>query len=223
MARDADAWLASIQKVSMSSDKIIAAVMAGAASALIQSPTQLVEVNQSNHGSSMIATARKVIAQNGVLGLYRGYSMGATREGIFCSSYIAINPSIKKWMKEKRPELSDGAATVVASVASGSLGAALSHPADTLKTRLQAGALPLRAGEAAEATRIRGPWQALQDLRLKGNLWSQCYAGFSPRLFRLVCCTYIYSTLTDACEAFCRSNAGLTLRGQLQLSVEPLS
>ena len=48
----------------------------------------------------MIATARKVIAQNGVLGLYRGYSMGATREGIFCSSYIAINPSIKKWMKE---------------------------------------------------------------------------------------------------------------------------
>ncbi|CAE7733680.1 unnamed protein product, partial [Symbiodinium pilosum] len=61
-------------------DKIIASVMAGAASALIQSPTQLVEVNQSNHGSSMLATARKVVAQNGLLGLYRGYSMGATRE-----------------------------------------------------------------------------------------------------------------------------------------------
>jgi len=203
-------------------DKILAAVMAGAASALIQSPTQLIEVNQSNHGSSMFATARKVISQNGILGLYRGYSMGATREGIFCSSYIAINPSIKTWLLQKRPELSDGAATVFSSVFSGSLGAALSHPADTLKTRLQAGALPVRPGEPAEATRIRGPWHALQDLRQKGSLWSQCYAGFSPRLFRLVCCTYIYSTLTDVCESLCRSNDGLSLRGQLQLSLETL-
>ncbi|CAE7241507.1 Slc25a21 [Symbiodinium necroappetens] len=124
--------------------------MAGAASALIQSPTQLIEVNQSNHGSSMFATARKVISQNGTLGLWRGYSMGATREGIFCSSYIAINPSVKTWLLEKRPELSEGAATALASVFSGSLGAALSHPADTLKTRLQAGALPVRPGEPAE-------------------------------------------------------------------------
>jgi len=202
---------------------MIASVLAGAASALIQSPTQLVEVNQSNHGSSMLATARRVIAQNGLLGLWRGYSMGATREGIFCSSYIAVNPTTKKWLLAKRPELSDGTATVIASVISGSLGAALSHPADTLKTRLQAGALPLRPGEPAEATRVRGPWHALQDIRRSGDLMKKCYAGFSPRLFRLICCTYLYSTLTDACESLCRSNEGMALRGRMQLSVEPLT
>lgn len=219
------AWRGSESQV-RDTDKILASVMAGVASALVQSPTQLVEVNQSNHGSSMFATARKIVSQNGILGLWRGYSMGATREGIFCSSYIAINPLIKTWLLQKRPELSDGAATALASVFSGSLGAALSHPADTLKTRLQGGALPVRPGEPAEATWIRGPWDALQDLRRKGSLGSQCYAGLSPRLFRLVCCTYIYSTLTDACESLFRSTEGLTLRGlrgQLQLSLETLS
>ena len=32
---------------------------------------------------------RKVVAQNGLLGLYRGYSMGATREGGDASEIVA--------------------------------------------------------------------------------------------------------------------------------------
>lgn len=40
-------------------EKLLAAVLAGAASALVQCPCQLVEVNQSNHGSSMLKTARR--------------------------------------------------------------------------------------------------------------------------------------------------------------------
>ncbi|CAJ1433698.1 unnamed protein product, partial [Effrenium voratum] len=181
-------------------DKILAAVTAGAASALVQCPCQLVEVNQSNHGSSMLSTARRVVSMHGILGLYRGYTMGATREGIFCSSYMAINPMTKRWLQKNHPELSDTAATLCSSAVSGTLGAAMSHPADTLKTRLQAGALPLRPGEAPEASHIRGPIAALKDLQQRGHLLQKCYAGFSPRLFRLICCTYIYSTMTERLE-----------------------
>ncbi|CAK9033030.1 unnamed protein product [Durusdinium trenchii] len=187
------------------SERLGVAVVAGAASALVQCPCQLVEVNQSNHGSSMFSTARRVVSEYGFLGLYRGYSMGATREGIFCSSYMAVNPMVKSWVQEQRLELSDAAATLAASAVSGTLGAALSHPADTLKTRLQAGALPLRPGEPAEALRIHGPIDALKDMREKGDLFKKCFAGFSPRLFRLICCTYIYSISTEFLESLYRS------------------
>lgn len=186
-------------------EQLLSAVLAGAASALVQSPCQLVEVNQSNHGSSMLATARRVVSQYGLLGLYRGYTMGATREGIFCSSYMAINPMVKGWIQARELELSDNSTTLLSSVVSGTLGAALSHPADTLKTRLQAGALPLRPGEAAEASRISGPIAALKDISEKGDLLKKCFAGFSPRLFRLICCTYIYSTCTESLEALWHS------------------
>ncbi|CAK9066397.1 Hypothetical protein SCF082_LOCUS33806 [Durusdinium trenchii] len=97
------------------SERLGVAVVAGAASALVQCPCQLVEVNQSNHGSSMFSTARRVVSEYGFLGLYRGYSMGATREGIFCSSYMAVNPMVKSWVQEQRLELSDAAATLAAS------------------------------------------------------------------------------------------------------------
>jgi len=186
-------------------ERLLSAVMAGAASALVQCPSQLVEVNQSNHGSSMLATARRVVSQNGLLGLYRGYTMGATREGIFCSSYMAINPMVKSELQKQDLEISDNTATLISSVFSGTLGAALSHPADTLKTRLQAGALPLHPGEPAEASRISGPIAALRDISEKGDLLKKCFAGFSPRLFRLICCTYIYSTLTESMEALWHS------------------
>ena len=62
--------------------------------------------------------------------------MTATREGIFCCSYISTAPLLAQQVKA-RTDLGDSSATVAGAVMAGSLAALLTHPADTFKTRLQ--------------------------------------------------------------------------------------
>merc|ERR1719330_649497 len=87
--------------------------------------------------------------------------MTAIREGIFCWGYIAMAPTLKRIIKEQRPELSDGSSLGAAAVIAGTISGVLSHPADTLKTRLQ--------GSVFEEGRASGPREALQQLHL--HLW----------------------------------------------------
>merc|ERR1712039_58816 len=126
--------------------------------------------------------------------------MTAVREGIFCSSYMALAPLVKVKLLQSWPDLSEGAAVAASSIVSGGLGAALSHPADTLKTRLQGSLFVFQDGRST--SRASGPREALEELRQQGSLLPQCYRGFLPRVFRLVCCTYIYSSLTKVFEDF---------------------
>lgn len=188
-------------------EKFVSGGTAGIVSTLVQSPVQLVEVNQQNHGGGMAATARRVLSTHGVRGLYRGGSMTATRECIFCTSYIALAPFVKGRLMERWPEMSEGAAVAAAAVASGSFGALLSHPADTLKTRLQGSLFPFAEAGAGGSTRfhqVSGPREALRAMREQGPLLSELYRGVLPRVFRVVCCTYIYSSLTKVIEGLAR-------------------
>jgi hypothetical protein len=185
-------------------DKFASGVIAGMASAMVQSPFQLVEVNQQNHGGNMVSTARRVVSTYGIRGLYRGGSMTAVREGIFCSSYMAVAPFVKGQVLERHPDMSDGVAVAVSSIISGGLGGLMSHPADTLKTRLQGSLFTFSDGHAA--SKASGPREALEELRRQGPLMPQLYRGFTPRGFRLVCCTYIYSSLTTVFEDIARNS-----------------
>lgn len=118
------------------------------------------------------------------------------REGVFCSSYIALNPLVQKWLKkEGYPE---SQASAYSAIATGTFGALLSHPADTLKTRLQGGVLALP--ESGGTLGPRGPREALQVIARGGPMVSQLYAGCAPRVFRLICCTYIYGSLSSVFE-----------------------
>mmetsp|Transcript_21533 Transcript_21533/g.73812 ORF Transcript_21533/g.73812 Transcript_21533/m.73812 type:complete len:322 (+) Transcript_21533:101-1066(+) len=188
-------------------DKFISGCFAGVASSLVQSPFQLVEVNQQNSGGSVGATARRVFSTYGFRGFFRGLSMTAMREGIFCSSYIALAPTLKTRLRARRPEMSDGTAVAASAILAGSFGAALSHPFDTMKTCLQGSLFPAQdtggASAAARFHRATGPWSALRDMRQQGPLRPQVFRGFTPRVFRIVCCTYIYSTMTETFENLC--------------------
>ena len=59
---------------------LLCGVTAGVASAVVQSPCQLVEINQQKHGGTMIHIARRVIQTHGLHRLWRGFSMTAARE-----------------------------------------------------------------------------------------------------------------------------------------------
>lgn len=171
-------------------DAILCGVFAGATSAIVQSPFQMIEINQQRQGGNVITMARRILASHGIIGLYRGVSMTACREGIFCASYMGISPFVKKRLQEERPDLSDTAALAASSIFAGCLGASLSHPADTIKTRLQ--------GSVFDANRVSGPLEALREMRAQKGYIAECYRGIVPRAFRISCCTFIYSSLSTA-------------------------
>lgn len=165
-------------------------------SAVVQSPCQLVEVNQQNHGGTIPSMARRIFAAHGIRGFFRGVTMTMGREGIFCSSYIALNPLLQKRLKEEG--FAESKASACSAVVTGTFGALLSHPADTLKTRLQGGVLALPESNGMQGP--RGPREAAQMIARSGPLLPQLYAGCSPRVFRLICCTYIYGSLSSVFE-----------------------
>jgi hypothetical protein len=182
------------------SQRLAAGVLSGFASALAQSPMQLVEINQQNHGFSMVATARRVVEAHGLRGLYTGYPMTAIREGIFVTSYMAAAPLLRKRLQERHPQLSEGAAVATSAIVAGGVGAALSHPADTLKTRLQGGLFPRGLDGAPAWPQDNTVMQKVAQMRAANSLLPQLYAGFVPRLFRIVCCTFIYGSLKEIFE-----------------------
>jgi hypothetical protein len=189
-----------ISSESTASDRqrLAAGVLSGFASATAQSPMQLVEINQQNHGGGMVATARRVVEARGFSGLYKGYSMTACREGIFVTSYMAAAPLLRQKLQEKYPDVSDGAAMAGSSIVAGGLGSALSHPFDTLKTRLQGGIFP--SGLYSAPAQDNNLLVKIAQMRNSGTLLPQLYAGFVPRFFRIVSCTFIYGSLKESFE-----------------------
>jgi len=178
---------------------MLAGVVAGATSAIIMSPSQLIEINQQKHGGTFLAISRRVLQEHGFPGLYRGYALTATREGIFTCSYLAAAPLLQDWLHHQRPESSPVSTALASSLLAGAVGAALTHPPDTLKTRIQGDMFPVAPGASAVSTNIS---TAVAELRRKGHLAPQLYAGFTPRMFRIICCTFIYGRLRNLFEPF---------------------
>lgn len=178
---------------------MLSSVMAGVVSAAVQSPCQLVEINQQKHGGNVLSIPRRVIDTHGLAGMWRGWSMTTAREAIFCCSYFSSAPLLSKAVRE-RSSLGEGSSAGVGAVLAGTVGAVLTHPADTFKTRLQGdlfpdsatGRLPINVSLRAAAADM----VATSGGSTVGAI-SKCYAGFSPRLLRIACCTFIYGRLND--------------------------
>jgi len=178
---------------------LLSSVVAGVVSAVVQSPCQLVEINQQKHGGSVLAIPRRVIDTHGLVGMWRGLSMTAARESIFCCSYLTSAPLLGRALRE-RSSLGEGSSALVGAVLAGTVGAVLTHPADTFKTRLQGDLFPEPgSGRPPVNVNLRA---ALADIVTTSGgsalgAVSKCYSGFSPRLLRIVCCTFIYGRLND--------------------------
>ena len=178
---------------------MLSSVVAGVVSAGVQSPCQLLEINQQKHGGRVLATVRRVVDTHGALGMWRGLSMTAAREAMFCCSYLSSAPLLSTAIRE-RSTLGEGMSALAGAVLAGTVGAVLTHPADTLKTRLQGDLFPDSCtGRPPVNVSLRA---AVADIvKTSGastlDAVSRCYSGFSPRLLRIVCCTFIYGRLND--------------------------
>ena len=146
----------------------------------------------------MIYIARRVIQTHGLQRLWRGFSMTAAREGIFCCAYISSSPLLSRTFQE-HCSMSSGLASISGAIVAGSIAAVLTHPADTLKTRMQGDLFaPDGSGYIRNANLRTVVTEMVQLGDGAGGALRHCFAGFTPRLLRIVACTFIYGQLNYA-------------------------
>lgn len=114
---------------------IAAAVLAGGVSALIVAPFELITTQQQAYGGSMIQKIGKIYQGYGVQGFARGIVSTAGREGCSSGTILGVVPFLKEKFQEQG--FHDPQARAAASLIGGTIGATLSQPFDTRKTRLQ--------------------------------------------------------------------------------------
>lgn len=114
----------------------------------------------------------------------------AVREGIFTASYLGVKPIIQEelmiWpghvLKDNGLKDKPTLINFVAAASSGLLSALVTHPFDTIKTRMQAN-LDISIYRTVSAT--------AKVLWTEGRM-RQFYSGIIPRTQRVVCAVYIY-------------------------------
>lgn len=115
------------------------AVSAGAISGLVSTPAELLMIQQQRFNVSLVQAARHIVSHHGVRKLFKGLTFGAGRDGIFTGGYLALSPILQRVIQEQTHVeflQSDIASTLCSSIFAGVFAAVLSHPLDTLKTRM---------------------------------------------------------------------------------------
>ena len=108
---------------------------AGAISGLISGPSESVIIQQQRTGKGAGATFSSMRQAAGVSGILRGTPFAMFRDGLFTAGFLAVAPLLAQQARDQG--LSEVPARLAGSVAAGVMAAVVTHPADTIKTRLQ--------------------------------------------------------------------------------------
>lgn len=113
------------------------AFLAGAVSALVTGPTELLMTRQSLLNASFLRASTVLYRDWGLKGFYPGFTGQAIRDGFYAAFFLAATPKIQTTIK---PWISDNKQNMLASgICSGLLAFFFSQPADTIKTLQQSG------------------------------------------------------------------------------------
>ncbi|KNC85373.1 hypothetical protein SARC_02431 [Sphaeroforma arctica JP610] len=143
----------------------------------MSSPAELLVIQQQKTGFALGKQFTEVAGKFGAARLYRGFPMTAGREALFTAGYLGLGPIAKASLQDNFPLLkeNDGLALLAGGCAAGLVAGVLTHPLDTVKTRLQ-------SDIAREV--YKGPWAAAKVL-WKEEGAAAFYKGFLPRCARL--------------------------------------
>eukprot|EP01134_Creolimax_fragrantissima_P003318 CFRG3318T1 len=179
-------------------EKILSAAGAGSISALISGPAELIVIQQQKSGLSMGAECARICKQYGIARLYRGLSMAAGREALFTAGYLGLGPIVKTSLQEMSPTLkeNDFMGLVAGGCVAGLFAGVLTHPLDTVKTRVQS--------DIAGAV-YKGPTAAAKALYREEG-FGAFYKGFLPRLGRLCGAVIILNKSAIILEQFVLDN-----------------
>ncbi|KAG0566606.1 hypothetical protein KC19_7G077400 [Ceratodon purpureus] len=168
--------------------KVTAALVAGAAGAIVGNPADLAMVRMQADGRLPMAERRnytgvgnalsRMVKQDGVLSLWTGSAPTVTRAMLVTAAQLATYDQIKDTITENRLVPEGLATQVVASCGAGVLASVASNPIDVVKTRV----MNMKAA-AGEAPAYRGALDcAVKTVRAEGPM--ALYKGFIPTVTR---------------------------------------
>lgn len=109
------------------------------------------------------------------------------REGLYTGGYLGVCPVIIQAL-EGHPALQgypSGTSTAIGGVTAGLLAVLTTQPFDTIKTRMQAFAIP------KETPEYKSSLSTMRHVVKQGGSWTALWSGIAPRAFRLVGATFI--------------------------------
>eukprot|EP00929_Paragymnodinium_shiwhaense_P096533 TRINITY_DN5812_c1_g1_i2.p1 TRINITY_DN5812_c1_g1~~TRINITY_DN5812_c1_g1_i2.p1 ORF type:complete len:284 (+),score=54.70 TRINITY_DN5812_c1_g1_i2:190-1041(+) len=180
---------------------IVTGAACGFGSSLIMGFSNLIEINQQKHGGTFVGMGRRILGEYGLRGIFIGYGLCGLRESFFSCGCYCLLPFLSGVIQRERPEMSEKQASGAAALASGLFSTFLSHPVDTVKTRIQGDTFPVQPGDVRKYINVKS---VLVDMRRQGNVWQQLFAGLPPRLMRICCAMFIYNELKGYFETTVR-------------------
>ncbi|OGB84748.1 hypothetical protein A3F66_01145 [candidate division TM6 bacterium RIFCSPHIGHO2_12_FULL_32_22] len=171
---------------SISDNNFANAFASGAASALVNAPSDLVMLHQQNTGASLRQMFMHLLRHGKLRGLYSGFSATAMREGGFASGYLYGISRLKPIIKEYLNINEDLKLTVATGAPVGLAVTAFTHPWDTIKTDMQ------QHYDKKKLLR-----NSIKEI-YKKNGFSGFYKGFMPRSLTVMLSITIISQLNEA-------------------------
>jgi len=180
---------------SLSDGEVIAAAAgAGAISAIVYSPVDLLTIQQQKLNLNLWNTSKTLVANYGFSGLYRGFSACVAREALYTAGYLGLAPVITSRLAASSEYLQERplAASILGACTAGTLAAITTHPIDTAKTCLQSD---------MEGVTWKSTFGAMKKLMRTGGIGS-LYRGMLPRTVRLCGAFFVCLVVRDAAIEF---------------------
>jgi hypothetical protein len=112
-------------------ETIAAAAGAGAISAVVYSPVDLLTIQQQKLGLNSVGkTVQTLVQDHGVRGLYRGFWSCVGREALYTAGYLGLAPVFTSRLLQDVPSLQEHhlAASIIGACTAGTLAAITTHP-----------------------------------------------------------------------------------------------
>ena len=170
------------------SQQILTAFVAGAGSALVRCPTDLVMTHRRLANNNFYYTARRLVQSRGLSYLFTGFLATAVRSGMFAMSFLAAKPIIKNRLQQYYP---DGTLTsLMAGVIAGAGSAIITQGLDTLSVTQQ----------AYVGQKSIGILEAAKKVYSKNGFYS-FFKGSIPRGTRTISAVIIMSSVNEKMES----------------------
>ncbi|KAF8058077.1 mcfT [Scenedesmus sp. PABB004] len=159
------------------------AAVAGAVSALVASPTELIIIQQQKKCTPLLAEVRHFVATYPAKSAFRGLGPCMGRETLYAAGYLGLCPILYDKLKDSDAlKGSPAGAMAIAGVVGGVFAACASHPFDTIKTRMQAAMY----GKPEYLT-----WTSTAATILAEGGVLNFWRGLLPRMTRIIAATFI--------------------------------
>jgi len=117
-------------------DEVLAALLGGLVSGVPCSVWELTMIQQQNFGGTLIGTPKRLIAEAGPMSLLRGVITTCARESIFTCAMLGVTPVLQRDL-QVRFSLGNEQALAIGALTGAFISATVTHPLDTIKTRMQ--------------------------------------------------------------------------------------